>query len=62
MENLEIEHEWTGIMGFSVDGQPLIGPVSKFIYISAGYTGNENKNYSKNKIRKQKRRRKNQSK
>jgi hypothetical protein len=34
-------HEWTGIMGFSRDEHPWVGPVPEKpnLYISAGYTG-----------------------
>jgi len=38
---LKIEHEWIGIMGFSRDRNPLIGPLKSRPgeFIAAGYTG-----------------------
>jgi glycine/D-amino acid oxidase-like deaminating enzyme len=41
-QNPEIEHEWTGIMGFTKDGLPLIGPIDaeRSEYILAGFCGN----------------------
>lgn len=45
-DTLKSEYEWTGIMGFSADGQPWVGAVpeelggGKGLWISAGYTGN----------------------
>jgi glycine/D-amino acid oxidase-like deaminating enzyme len=40
-EPVEIEEEWTGIMGFSPDELPLVGPVPgmKNQYMAAGFTG-----------------------
>lgn len=40
-EGVEIEYEWTGIMGFTEDGMPLVGavPGTHNQYIAAGYTG-----------------------
>lgn len=37
----KITHRWSGIMGFSVDGQPLIGalPQDQQIFFCGGYTG-----------------------
>ncbi|ELR22361.1 FAD dependent oxidoreductase domain containing protein [Acanthamoeba castellanii str. Neff] len=45
-----VEHEWTGIMAYSKDGAPLVGPLTPLApleggvragqYIGAGYTGN----------------------
>ena len=41
LEDLTITHQWSGIMGFSQDGLPLIGalPGSQNILIGAGFTG-----------------------
>ncbi|QZZ19989.1 FAD-binding oxidoreductase [Leptothermofonsia sichuanensis E412] len=38
---IQIEQEWTGIMGFSPDGNPLIGPLPNRPgeWIAAGFTG-----------------------
>jgi len=38
---LKAQMEWTGIMGFSRDDLPFVGPVPGHdgVYISAGYTG-----------------------
>lgn len=38
---LRATHEWTGIMGFSRDSRPFVGPVPSHpgVFISAGYTG-----------------------
>ena len=38
---LEATHEWTGIMGFSRDNSPFVGPVPARpgVFVSAGYTG-----------------------
>lgn len=38
---LKATHEWTGIMGFSRDNKPFVGPVPTHpgVFISAGYTG-----------------------
>jgi glycine/D-amino acid oxidase-like deaminating enzyme len=40
-ENKAISHRWSGIMGFSADGQPLIGalPDDPQIFFVGGYTG-----------------------
>ncbi|GAB7349795.1 hypothetical protein MBLNU459_g0509t1 [Dothideomycetes sp. NU459] len=40
-EELEATHEWTGIMGFSRDDVPFVGPVpgSPGVILAAGYTG-----------------------
>lgn len=40
-DELKATHEWTGIMGFSRDNKPFVGPVADHdgLYISAGYTG-----------------------
>lgn len=42
LRNVKVEQEWTGIMGFSKDTNPLIGPVPKRPgeYMAAGFTGN----------------------
>lgn len=41
LEELQITHRWSGIMGFSQDGLPLVGalPGSQNILIGAGFTG-----------------------
>lgn len=41
LENVEITHRWSGIMGFSQDGLPLVGPLpgSQNILLGAGFTG-----------------------
>ena len=41
LPNVQIEQEWTGIMGFSPDDNPLIGELPGYPgeYIMAGYTG-----------------------
>ncbi len=41
LKNVSIEHEWTGIMGFSLDANPLIGPLPDRPgeFIAAGFTG-----------------------
>ncbi len=38
--NAKITHRWTGVMGFSVDGQPMIGslPEDPQIYFVGGFT------------------------
>lgn len=40
-EELKATHEWTGIMGFSRDDKPFVGPVPgrEGVFVSAGYTG-----------------------
>ncbi|KAH8670899.1 FAD dependent oxidoreductase [Xylariales sp. PMI_506] len=44
-QDLEATHEWTGIMGFSRDGNPWVGAVpaelggGPGLYVAAGYTG-----------------------
>jgi hypothetical protein len=44
-QDLEATHEWSGIMGFSRDGYPWVGPVStnlgggEGLWLAAGYTG-----------------------
>lgn len=40
-EQLSPTHEWTGIMGFSRDNTPFVGPVpgSPGVFLAAGYTG-----------------------
>ncbi|MGB3402984.1 MAG: FAD-dependent oxidoreductase [Microcoleaceae cyanobacterium] len=42
LRNIKVEQEWTGVMAFSKDANPLIGPVPKRPgeYIAAGFTGN----------------------
>jgi len=42
LRDIKIEYEWTGIMGFTPDEQPLIGelPHRPGEYIAAGFTGN----------------------
>jgi glycine/D-amino acid oxidase-like deaminating enzyme len=41
LKDTGITHRWSGVMGFSSDGQPLIGalPDEPQIYFSGGYTG-----------------------
>jgi len=38
-ENLRVEYNWTGIMGYTIDSNPLIGPLSDNEFVAAGYTG-----------------------
>lgn len=40
LESKKVTHRWAGIMGFSADGQPLIGslPNNQQIFFSAGFT------------------------
>lgn len=40
-ENKKVSHRWAGIMGFSRDGQPLIGslPEDNQVFFVGGYTG-----------------------
>lgn len=38
-QELVIEHEWTGIMGFTPDFLPMIGHLRGHEWIAAGYTG-----------------------
>lgn len=42
LRNIKAEQEWTGVMAFSKDANPLIGPVPQRPgeYIAAGFTGN----------------------
>jgi glycine/D-amino acid oxidase-like deaminating enzyme len=39
---IEIEQEWTGIMGFTIDELPLIGPLpeNNKQFLLCGYNGN----------------------
>ena len=39
--DIRVEYEWIGIMGFSKDRNPLVGPLAgrSGEYIAAGYTG-----------------------
>jgi gamma-glutamylputrescine oxidase len=41
LRNTKITHRWSGVMGFSSDGQPLIGalPDNNQIYFVGGFTG-----------------------
>jgi gamma-glutamylputrescine oxidase len=41
LKNAKITHRWSGVMGFSADGQPLVGslPDEPNIYFVGGYTG-----------------------
>ncbi len=41
LKNKKISHRWGGIMGFSKDGQPMIGalPEDNQIFFAGGYTG-----------------------
>jgi glycine/D-amino acid oxidase-like deaminating enzyme len=40
-QGIKITHRWAGLMGFSVDGMPLIGSLPKYpnIIASVGFTG-----------------------
>ena len=40
-ENGETLQEWTGIMGYTVDSQPVVGEAPDYpgLYISAGFNG-----------------------
>lgn len=41
LSNIEITHRWSGIMGFSVDGLPIMGPPPGMssVLVAAGFTG-----------------------
>jgi glycine/D-amino acid oxidase-like deaminating enzyme len=41
LRDVRVEHEWTGIMGFTPDRAPLVGPIpgSPAEYIAAGFHG-----------------------
>jgi glycine/D-amino acid oxidase-like deaminating enzyme len=41
LANVRVEHEWTGIMGFTPDRAPLVGPLpgSPGEYLAAGFHG-----------------------
>ncbi len=41
VKQAEITHRWSGVMGFSVDGQPMIGslPTDNQLYFIGGFTG-----------------------
>ena len=41
LENRKVTHRWAGVMGFSADGQPLVGslPDQPSVYFAGGYTG-----------------------
>ena len=41
LAGIRVEHEWTGIMGFTPDRAPLVGPVpgSPGEYLAAGFHG-----------------------
>jgi len=40
---LAVEAEWTGVLGFTSDGKPLVGPLGAFgkphVYVAAGFCG-----------------------
>ena len=43
-EELVVEAEWTGVLGFTLDGKPLVGAMPKSAYngrvfVGAGYCG-----------------------
>lgn len=40
LKNVKVTHRWSGIMGFSADGQPLVGalPTDNQIYFLGGFT------------------------
>jgi len=39
--DVQVEHEWSGIMGFSSDRRPLVGPIPDMenAFMIAGFTG-----------------------
>lgn len=39
--NLPVTHRWSGVMGFSQDGEPMIGslPTDPQVFFCAGFTG-----------------------
>jgi gamma-glutamylputrescine oxidase len=41
LKDVKINHRWSGIMGFSTDGQPMVGslPSNQEIFYLGGYTG-----------------------
>ncbi len=41
LENRKVTHRWAGVMGFSADGQPLVGslPEEPSVYFAGGFTG-----------------------
>jgi len=41
LNGLKIEHRWSGIMGFTGDGMPLVGqlPDLSNVYFAVGFTG-----------------------
>ena len=40
LDKVKITHRWSGIMGFSVDGQPMVGaiPTDQQLYFIGGFT------------------------
>ena len=41
-EGLAVEQEWTGVLGFTTDGRPLVGELPtrpRGCYVAAGYNG-----------------------
>lgn len=41
LKNKKVTHRWSGVMGFSADGQPMIGSIPELpqVYFVGGYTG-----------------------
>ena len=41
LKDKKVTHRWSGVMGFSRDGQPMIGalPEDNQVYFAGGYTG-----------------------
>ena len=39
---IEVEAEWTGVLGFTSDGKPFVGPLPERpnVYVAAGFNGN----------------------
>lgn len=41
-EELVVESEWTGVLGFTLDGKPLVGPMPRWggrVFAGVGYNG-----------------------
>ena len=38
---VEVEAEWTGVLGFTTDGKPIVGPLARrpAVYVAAGFCG-----------------------
>jgi glycine/D-amino acid oxidase-like deaminating enzyme len=41
LKDKKVSHRWAGVMGFSKDGEPIVGslPEDNQIYFCGGYTG-----------------------